>query len=113
VTVSAVVLQINDPEVFVEELRRRGIRVVRATSWWRRLPYLDFEVKRRFTAFDRDEGVILRLDVTYYRGVYTGSPEHRRAVEEACRKKAGPIEEQIRRVAEILDGEYHNGEARW
>jgi len=111
-TVSSIILQIDSPEAFIAELRRRGIKEVRVCTWYRRLPYFNVEVKRRFTAYDSASSLILRLDVTYYRGFYTNERDKQR-VKEAYEKTVKPIEEKISRVAEILDGEYHNGEARW
>jgi len=109
---TAVVLQVNTPETFLSELKSRGIREVRACSWYRRLPYFSFEVKRRFTAYDSASSMILRLDIVYYRGFINGEDDKRR-VREAYEKIVKPVEERISRVAEILDGEYHSGEARW
>ena len=111
-TVQTVILQVNTPDAFIVELKSRGIREVRACNWYRRLPYFRFEVKRRFTAYDSASGMILRLDIVYYRGFINGEDDKRRVME-AYEKVVRPIEEQIRRVAEILDGEYHSGEARW
>ena len=111
-TVPVVVLQIDSPDAFVEELKHRGIGEVRVCTWYRRSPYLIMEMKCRFTAYDPGSGVILRLDVTYYRGFY-GTEEDKREAREAYEKVVEPVKEKISRVARILDGEYHNGEAKW
>jgi len=112
VTVQTVVLQVNTPDVFIAELRRRGIGEVRACTWYKLDGLGRLVLKRRFTAYDSEACLIVRLDVTYYRGFYV-CKEDKRRVREAYEKIVKPVEERISRVAEILDGEYHSGEARW
>jgi hypothetical protein len=108
-----VVLQIDSLDTFISELRRRGINDVRATTWYKPGGLGQLLMKRRFTAYDPHNGLILRLDVVYYRGFYYASDQDKQQVKEAYEKRVKPVEEQISQVAEILDGEYHNGSAQW
>ena len=110
---TAVVLQVLNVEAFISELKSRGIREVRACTWHQTGALSYLVLKRRFTAYDPKANLILRLDVIYYRGFYYANDRARQQVKEAYEKIVRPVEERISRVAEILDGEYHNGEARW
>jgi len=104
-------------DAFIAELRGRGIDEVRRCEW-RRIQDIHEIRKARFTAYDPRESVIIRYDVIYWRGIYfpSDSPagkEYGEKVRQAYKEIVLPIEEKIRSVARVEDGEYHNGEARW
>jgi len=104
-------------DAFIAELRSRGIKEVRRSEW-RKIQDLCEVRKTRFTAYDPQEAVILRYEVFYWRGIYVpeSSPVGRgltEKVRQAYEEIVLPIEEKIRSVARIEDGEYHNGETGW
>lgn len=110
---SVVYLQLNSLDAFIRELESRGIGEVRATTWYKPDGFGQIVLKRRFTAYAPREGLILRLDVTYYRGFYYANDRDKQQVKEAYEKCVKPVEDRISQVARLLEGEYHNGRAEW
>jgi len=87
-------------------------------SEWRRIQDIYEIRKARFTAYDPKNSVIIRYDVIYWRGIYVPSDspagkEYGEKVRQAYEEIVLPVEEKVRSVARVEDGEYHNGMTGW
>ena len=114
---SVVYLQMNSLDAFVFEIESRGISEVRRCEW-RRIQDIHEIRKARFTAYDPKESLIIRYEVVYWYGIYVpsdspASKEYGEKVRQAYEEIVLPVEDKIRSIARIEDGEYHNGEAGW
>ena len=106
-------LEITDLDQFIEELQSRDIQEVRENRWVR-IQKIHETRKARFTAWDPREGVILRLDATYYQDIFHPEDEEKqKEIEGALAKIVNPVREKIEKVARIKNGEYHTGRAEW
>jgi hypothetical protein len=100
-------LQLTSLEGFVDELKRRGLYEARLSEWIQRREMFETR-KLRLTALDPYNNIILRYDLTYYRGL-AQEPES-----EELKKLRNDAE---RRIVEKLgsesvtlyNGEYHFG----
>ena len=107
----------NSLDAFVFEIESRGISEVRRCEW-RRIQDIYEIRKARFTAYDPKNSVIIRYDVIYWRVIYVPSDspagkEYGEKVRRAYEEIVLPVEEKIRSVARVEDGEYHNGMTGW
>jgi len=114
---SVVYLQLSCLDAFIAELRSRSLVEVRRSEW-RRIQDIYEIRKARFTAYDPKNSVIIRYDVIYWRGIYVPSDspagkEYGEKVRQAYEEIVLPIEEKVRSVARVEDGEYHNGMTGW
>ena len=111
-----VFLEITDLDTFIYELESRYIIEVRQSAWHRTEgKYLEQMRKARFTAWDPQQLMILRMDIPYYRGLYVrrGNDEEEKKIDEAITRVINPIVEKIEKVAKVENGEYHPGKTEW
>lgn len=105
-------LQLTSLEAFVEELKQRGIGEVRLCEWSQRRDIFERR-KLRLTAIDLKTGLILRLDIVFYRDfaiLHEHEIEKYRQAKEEAEQRITKLEEAGIRLRE---GEYHYGRAEW
>ena len=106
-------LELSNPEIFIAEIKKRRIREVRVNDW-RHLESFILTLKSRFTAFDQESLMILRMEITYYYGLFEPkSEECRQRIRAARDEIVGPIIERIGKVASVRPGEFHLGSLKW
>jgi len=108
-----VYLEINDLDSFLQEIEKRKIQEVRVSDW-RRVDSFILTLKCRLTAYDPNASMILRMEITYYRGLFEpNSQEMKQKIRTARDELVKPVLERIGKVARVEVGEFHLGSPRW
>jgi hypothetical protein len=100
-------LQLISLESFVDELKRRGLYEARLSEWIQRREMFERR-KFRLTALDVYNNIILRYDLTYYRGLVQEpeSEELKRLRDEAKKRIVEKLQSE---GITLYEGEYHSG----
>jgi len=97
-------LQLISLESFVDELKRRGIYEARLSEWIQRREMFERR-KFRLTALDVYNNIILRYDLTYYRGL-AQEPKSEQLKDEAKKRIVEKLQSE---GITLYEGEYHSG----
>jgi len=106
-----VYLQLTSLEMFIEELKRRGINEARLTEWVQRREVFERR-KLRLTALDSETPLILRFDYPFYQGFVV---EHAAEKYQHARREAEQYITSMLKEAgvRLCEGEYHDGRSVW
>ena len=81
---------------------------------WKLIDSFILTLKSRFTAYDSEASIILKMEITYFRGLLEPkSEEWRKKIKVARNEIVEPIIEQICKVASVRPGEFHLGSPKW
>jgi hypothetical protein len=100
-------LQLTSLQSFIDELKRRGIYEARLSEWIQRSEMFETR-KLRLTALDAYNNLILRYDLTYYRGL-AQEPESEELKKLRNEAKKQVVEKLCSEGITLYNGEYRFG----
>jgi len=81
---------------------------------WKLIDSFILTLKSRFTAYDSEASIILKMEITYYHGLFEPKNEEwRKKIQVARDEIVEPIIEQIGKVTSVRSGEFHLGSPKW